>query len=917
MKKIILSLLGIAILFVCCEKDNNIVDTLEVIDQKITPSYQSVSVQCLLSTKATISESYVQLSTTSDFSKYDSKVMKKDSNGWYVAEVQGLKENTEYYFRYQAENNYSSFLSQYGEKVSFTTKSYLSPTVVTTSASNITYTSASVGGNVTSDGGKTITERGVVYSTSNNPTTSNTKKVAGKGTGEYSVELSDLSDGTTYYVRAYAINSKGTAYGEQVSFTTKGYSLPTVVTTSASNITYTSASVGGDITSDGNSAVTERGVVYSTSSNPTTSNTKKVSGSGTGTYSVELSGLSEGTKYYVRAYAINSKGTAYGEEVSFTTQGYSLPTVVTLSASNISSTSASVGGNVTSDGNSAVTERGVVYSTSSNPTTSNTKKVSGKGTGSYSVELSNLSEGTTYYVRAYAINSKGTAYGEEVSFTTNKYIVFPTVTTTPATQVTTTTAVTGGNVTADGNATVTERGVVYSTSQAPTTNGITSTKMISGSGTGSFTCNLRNLSEGTTYYVRAYAINSRGIAYGEEKSFTTLKNSSSDPTIKVVTVQQFINASESTEIYYELTGVIGGPINTTYGNFDLTDETGTIYVWGVTKSFIALGSTANDQSFASLGLEEGDKITIRGFRSSNKYNGNPEVHGAYFVKLVSKGDGGNTETQPKTIVFDADVDQGDAGTDSNNATSYTITKDGVTITVSNGIIGTYNNEDHYRVYKNQTLTVSTTSGSIKSVEFTCTANGNEKYGPGGFTWSIGNYSYSGAVGTWTGSASEVVFTASSNQVRATEIEVVVESSESSESSTAKVRFQKTDAYSRVPAMYLYDETETYILAKYRFGESAGISSYFEIPSGYAYPLFSYIEDLDTMEEEKYLYYMLDDPYYYYFEAGCKYTLQVSDDGNQLTFNVIKDGTFNLPAKVVATYKVHKNELRMQKKVKIE
>ena len=71
MKKIILSLLGIAILFVCCEKDNNIVDTLEVIDQKITPSYQSVSVQCLLSTRATISESYVQLSTTSDFSKYE------------------------------------------------------------------------------------------------------------------------------------------------------------------------------------------------------------------------------------------------------------------------------------------------------------------------------------------------------------------------------------------------------------------------------------------------------------------------------------------------------------------------------------------------------------------------------------------------------------------------------------------------------------------------------------------------------------------------------------------------------------------------------------------------------------------------------------------------------------------------------
>ena len=221
MKKIILSLLGIVILFVCCEKDNNIVDTLEVIDQKITQSYQSVSVQCLLGTNATISEAYVQFSTTSDFSKCDFKAMKKDNNGWYVAEVQGLKENTKYYIRYKAENNYSSFISQYGDQFSFTTKSYRLPTVVTTSATNVTSTSASVGGKVTSDGGTTVTERGVVYSTSSKPTTSNNKKRSGRGTGAYSVELSDLSEGTTYYVRAYAINSKGTAYGEQVSFTTK------------------------------------------------------------------------------------------------------------------------------------------------------------------------------------------------------------------------------------------------------------------------------------------------------------------------------------------------------------------------------------------------------------------------------------------------------------------------------------------------------------------------------------------------------------------------------------------------------------------------------------------------------------------------------------------------------------------------
>ena len=125
------------------------------------------------------------------------------------------------------------------------------------------------------------------------------------------------------------------------------------------------------------------------------------------------------------------------------------------------------------------------------------------------------------------------------------------------------------------------------------------------------------------------------------------------------------------------------------------------------------------------------------------------------------------------ITFDADVDKGNAGTDSNNAAAYTITKDGVTVTVSSGILGTYNNEMHYRIYKNQTLTVTSTVGNVTSVEFTCTANDDVKYGPGCFTWSTGNYTYSGAKGTWSGSASEIVFTASSNQVRATQVVVTV------------------------------------------------------------------------------------------------------------------------------------------------
>ncbi len=125
------------------------------------------------------------------------------------------------------------------------------------------------------------------------------------------------------------------------------------------------------------------------------------------------------------------------------------------------------------------------------------------------------------------------------------------------------------------------------------------------------------------------------------------------------------------------------------------------------------------------------------------------------------------------VTFDADVDKGNAGTDSNNAAEYTVSKNGVTMTVSSGILGTYNNEMHYRVYKNQTLTLTSTVGNIVSVEFTCTANDDAEYGPGNFTVDSGNYTYAGAMGTWTGNASTVVFTATTAQVRASQIVVKV------------------------------------------------------------------------------------------------------------------------------------------------
>ena len=111
--------------------------------------------------------------------------------------------------------------------------------------------------------------------------------------------------------------------------------------------------------------------------------------------------------------------------------------------------------------------------------------------------------------------------------------------------------------------------------------------------------------------------------------------------IITATIAEFNAAAESSTQKYKLTGTIGGSINTTYGNFDLTDETGTVYVYGLTATDLGYGAK-NDKSYASLNLAEGDKITIIGYRGS--YGDKIEVLNAYFVEKVSGGDQPGGET---------------------------------------------------------------------------------------------------------------------------------------------------------------------------------------------------------------------------------------------------------------------------------
>ena len=503
--------------------------------------------------------------------------------GSFITNIINLSPGTTYYVRAYATN---SLGTAYGNEVSFTTETVLTvPTVTTTAATAVTSSSAVSGGNVTNTGGDAVTARGVCWSTSQNPTITNSHTIDGSGSGAYSSNITGLTASTTYYVRAYATNISGTAYGNQISFTTSAaVTLPSLTTAGISSISSNSAVSGGTISSDGGASVTARGVCWSTSQNPTISNAHTTDGTGTGTFTSNITGLNASTTYYVRAYATNSAGTAYGDQKSFTTSSSAtVPSVTTASVTNITSTTAISGGNVTSTGGAAVTLRGVCWSTSQNPTIFNAHTSDGSGTGTFVSSLEGLLPSTTYYIRAYATNSQGTAYGNQLSFTTSPTITIPTVTTASVTNITSSTATSGGNVTASGGTAVSARGVCWSTSQNPT---LSDNYTTDGSGTGSFVSNLTGLSPSTTYYVRAYATNSQGTAYGNQESFTTTSSG--------------IQCNDFT-----LTHTAGSvaPVSKTVNyNVALTDLSGETKCW-ITQNLGAdfQATTVNDNSEAAAG----------------------------------------------------------------------------------------------------------------------------------------------------------------------------------------------------------------------------------------------------------------------------------------------------------------------------
>jgi uncharacterized protein (TIGR02145 family) len=447
----------------------------------------------------------------------DEHTIDSSSTGTFISNITVLNDTLRYYVRAYATNIAGT---AYGNEVSFFAgRNIYIPTVVTSDINNIGATYVQIQGEVTSDGGDPVTERGIYWSTNPNPKLSDSKIASGYGIGSFICIITGLTPNTAYYAKAYAVNSLGTAFGDVIDFTTGDYSPIIITTTEVSSVNDNSAKSGGNITDDGGDAIYQRGVCWNTSQNPVITDNLTTDGEGTGSYVSSITGLEPLTTYYVRAYAINNSETAYGNNVNFTTlSAPTLAEVETTSASSITAESAISGGSISSDGGSAITAKGVCWSTSPNPTISDETTNEGSGTGTFTSSITGLEEMTTYYVRAYATNNVGTAYGNEIQFTTIEAVDLATINTTQPYNITFNSATTGGYIVDDGGGTITSKGICCGTNSLPTIEGSFIPDM---SDLDSFTVELTDLESLTLYYVRSFAVNDAGISYGNQVSFTT------------------------------------------------------------------------------------------------------------------------------------------------------------------------------------------------------------------------------------------------------------------------------------------------------------------------------------------------------------------------------------------------------------
>jgi len=386
----------------------------------------------------------------------------------------------------------------------------VNPSLANLSISDIGATCVKANFDITSSGGLDISEKGILFT-----------PVADAGAEEQKLIIDDtglitesMVDGfprdADLRLRAYAINAAGTSYSEYITIKTKN-GIPVIRTGTVSNIHSKTVDASGTLITNGGEKLLGYGIVYSENPQPQLEDNVSFA-SGRASFKVELDGLQPFTKYYFRAFARNRFAARYGEIKEFKTTGP--PSVKTGEPGRIMVSSIRINIEVVDDGGHKVTDAGICYSMLKEPTIDTNVSSFGKGTGKFEAFVEDLDPGTKYHLRAYAINSEGVSYGEEIMLSTKLGI--PEVATDGVTDIDYSSVTVIGNVVDDGGLDVIERGIVWDTISRPTKNN--NYAVVEGAA-GKYEYRITGLEPGIKYFARAYARNEKGYVYSEPVEF--------------------------------------------------------------------------------------------------------------------------------------------------------------------------------------------------------------------------------------------------------------------------------------------------------------------------------------------------------------------------------------------------------------
>ncbi len=294
------------------------------------------------------------------------------------------------------------------------------PTVLTNSISTIEQTAATGGGEIVSNGGSPILNSGICWNTTSNPTINNSKTTDKASDNLFISKMTNLQPSTTYYVRAYAVNSEGVGYGPQVTFKTLDIIKAEILLQAPENVTsgYIER-IRAEIVSNGGSSITESGFVWGMKREPTVSDNKIVAPLNGTNFSTKIDNLQPDSTYFIRAYAINQAGVSYSTQYREVKMLSVASAISILKTDSITDSSAKIIATATSGDNfNPITERGIHWTIKSDSIVAENHVVGIATKDEFITYLNDLAPETKYYLMPYAKNKYGLKYGAEIEIVT-------------------------------------------------------------------------------------------------------------------------------------------------------------------------------------------------------------------------------------------------------------------------------------------------------------------------------------------------------------------------------------------------------------------------------------------------------------------------------------------------------------------